>query len=94
MAISLLQLCTNVERKYSMKLIAGSAGLENTVRWVHMVEDSEVPDFLHGNELIFIRENPYGEGDIINPDEYYDFSGIKVTDTSITYPLEYKPPVE
>ena len=53
MAISLLQLCTNAERKYSMKLIAGSAGLENTVRWVHMVEDSEVPDFLHGNELIF-----------------------------------------
>lgn len=25
----------------------------NTVRWVHIIEDSEVPDFLHGNELIF-----------------------------------------
>jgi hypothetical protein len=36
-----------------MKLVAGSGGMGNTVRWVHMVEDSEVPDFLHGNELIF-----------------------------------------
>lgn len=27
--------------------------MDNTVRWVHMVEDSEVPDFLHGNELVF-----------------------------------------
>lgn len=36
-----------------MKLIAGRGGMDNTVRWVHMVEDSEVPDFLHGNELVF-----------------------------------------
>ena len=53
MAISLSQLCENVEKSYSMKLVAGSGGMENTVRWVHIVEDSEVPDFLHGNELIF-----------------------------------------
>ena len=53
MAISLSQLCANSEEKYSMRLMAGSAGLENSVRWVHIVEDSEVPDFLHGNELIF-----------------------------------------
>ena len=53
MAISLSQLCANAEKDHEMKLIAGSAGLENTVRWVHMVEDSEVPGFLHGNELIF-----------------------------------------
>lgn len=53
MAISLSQLCENAERSYSMRLAAGSGGLENTVRWVHIVEDSEVPDFLHGNELIF-----------------------------------------
>ena len=53
MAISLSQLCVNAEKSYAMKLIAGSGGLENTVRWVHIVEDSEVPDFLHGNELIF-----------------------------------------
>ena len=53
MAITLSQLCANTEKKYSMKLIAGHAGMGNTVRWVHIIEDSEVPDFLHGNELIF-----------------------------------------
>ena len=53
MAISLSQLCANAEKSYAMRLIAGAGGMENTVRWVHIVEDSEVPDFLHGNELIF-----------------------------------------
>ena len=53
MAISLSQLCEDAEKSYSMRLVAGSGGMENTVRWVHIVEDSEVPDFLHGNELIF-----------------------------------------
>lgn len=36
-----------------MELVAGQGGMQNTVRWVHMVEDREVPDFLHGNELVF-----------------------------------------
>ena len=53
MAITLTQLCKNAEKNYNMKLIAGKGGMDNTVRWVHMVEDSEVPDFLHGNELVF-----------------------------------------
>lgn len=53
MAITLSKLLSDSESKYSMKLIAGKEGMENTVRWVHMVEDREVPDFLHGNELIF-----------------------------------------
>lgn len=53
MAITLAQLCRNAEKSYEMKLIAGRNGMDNTVRWVHMVEDSEVPDFLHGNELVF-----------------------------------------
>ena len=53
MAITLTQLCRNAEKNYNMKLIAGRGGMDNTVRWVHMVEDSDVPDFLHGNELVF-----------------------------------------
>ena len=53
MAIMLTQLCANAEKTYGMKLLAGNNGLYNTVRWVHMVEDREVPDFLLGNELIF-----------------------------------------
>ncbi len=53
MAISLNRLFIKAEKKYNLKLLAGKKGLENPVRWVHMVEDTEVPDFLHGNELIF-----------------------------------------
>ena len=53
MAITLKRVCANVERLYGMKLIAGAAGLEKFVRWVHMIEDREVPRFLHGNELVF-----------------------------------------
>ena len=53
MAITLARLCANTEKTYGMKLIAGKGGMENFVRWVHIVEDSEVPDFMHGNELVF-----------------------------------------
>ena len=53
MALTIARICANTEKTYGMKLIAGRAGLENYVRWVHIVEDSEVPDFMHGNELVF-----------------------------------------
>lgn len=53
MAITLAKLCANTEKTYGMKLIAGRAGLENFVRWAHIVDNSEVPDFMHGNELVF-----------------------------------------
>ena len=52
MAITLSRLFANSEKDYNIKLIAGMSGMKNLVRWVHMVEDSEVPGFLHGNELI------------------------------------------
>ena len=53
MSIILKQLCSDTETKYNLKLIAGKNGMTNTVRWVHMVEDRQVPDFLHGGELVF-----------------------------------------
>lgn len=53
MSILLSRLCENTEKTYSMKLIAGRDGLENPVRWVHMIEDVEATGFIHGNELIF-----------------------------------------
>lgn len=53
MAITLSRLCDGCDTKYNMNLIAGKNGMSNTVRWVHMIEDAEVPDFLYGNELIF-----------------------------------------
>lgn len=54
LAITLSQLCYNTEVTYSMQLLAGQAGTSSFVRWVHLVEDIEVPDFLHGNELLFV----------------------------------------
>ena len=53
MAIPMAKLCEDAQTKYNMLLVGGKGGTENTVRWVHMVEDREVPDFLHGGELIF-----------------------------------------
>lgn len=53
MAITLAKLCANTEKTYGMKLIAGKSGMDSFVRWVHIVEDSEVPNFMHGNELVF-----------------------------------------
>lgn len=53
MALTLSQLCVNVEKTYQMKLIAGEDGMDNVVRWVHIIEDVEVSHFIDGQELIF-----------------------------------------
>ena len=52
MAVTLTMLCGDTEQKYSLKLIAGKAGMDNIVRWVHNLEDTGAQPFLHGNELI------------------------------------------
>ena len=36
-----------------MNLVAGRNGLTNLVQWVHIIEDSDVSAFLHGQELVF-----------------------------------------
>ena len=53
MSVTVKKLCKNSEFLYNMKLIAGHNGLNNLVQWVHIIEDSDVISFLHGNELIF-----------------------------------------
>lgn len=70
MAITMAKLCEDARAKYEMELIAGKGGAENTVRWVHMVEDREVPDFLHGGELIFTT----GIGHIESDDRMLEFT--------------------
>lgn len=51
-------------RKYDMKLIAGTAGLWNSVSWIHTVEDAQVAEFLKGQELVIITgiKSPTKEG--------------------------------
>ncbi|MFI3313427.1 MAG: PucR family transcriptional regulator ligand-binding domain-containing protein, partial [Eubacteriales bacterium] len=53
MAMTLSKLCKDAEKSYELKLVAGKSGMENPVRWIHIVEDLEVPDFLQGGELVF-----------------------------------------
>lgn len=38
---------------YQMKLLAGQKGLNNLVEWVHIIENDQVSEFLHGNEVVF-----------------------------------------
>lgn len=53
MKMTLANLSEQTEEKYGMKIVAGREGVNHIVRWVHIIEDMEVPEFLHGNELIF-----------------------------------------
>ena len=39
MALTLSQLCVNVEKTYQMNLVAGEDVMDNVVRWVHIIED-------------------------------------------------------
>lgn len=53
MAIRLGRLYKQTRKLYQMELVAGAGNLGNLVNWVHMIEDVEVADFLHGSELVF-----------------------------------------
>lgn len=53
MAIRLGTLYQQGQQNYQMRLIAGESGLDNIIKWVHMIEDETVAAFLRGNELVF-----------------------------------------
>ena len=53
MSIRLERLYKKAARSYQMKLLGGEGGLGNIVRWVHLIEDEQVANFLRGNELVF-----------------------------------------
>jgi PucR family transcriptional regulator, purine catabolism regulatory protein len=40
------------EQFQQAKIVAGKNGLHRTVKWVHIIEVSEVSNLLNGNELI------------------------------------------
>ena len=52
MALTLSRLLVDAN-SFEMKQLAGHGGMNALVRWIHMVEDIEVPGFLRGNELVF-----------------------------------------
>lgn len=53
MAVTVGKLFGNGTVLYQMKLLAGQKGLNNLVEWVHIIENDQVSEFLHGNEVVF-----------------------------------------
>lgn len=52
MAVSVKNIKDDLGDKFQLRLIAGEAGLDAIVTWVHMLEDTSVVDFFWGNEII------------------------------------------
>jgi PucR family transcriptional regulator, proline-responsive transcriptional activator len=53
MPIMVRKLYKNGAFLYKMNLVAGENGMDNLVKWVHIIEDDNTSSFLHGNELVF-----------------------------------------
>ena len=53
MAVRLERLLEAVEDQ-EICLLAGASGLRTPIRWVHMVEGTEISTFLEGGELAFV----------------------------------------
>lgn len=52
MSIQLKKLFAETAEVYQLKLLAGTAGLDNEIIWVQYTEDIATSNFLRGNELI------------------------------------------
>jgi hypothetical protein len=52
MAICLKNIYGDIKQRFRLELLAGKEGLENTVSWVHLIEDVTTTDFIRGSELI------------------------------------------
>lgn len=51
----------------SMRLRAGTAGLENGVRWPYVAENSGIAEWVLGGELVFVTgiNHPRDEGNLM-----------------------------
>lgn len=54
MAVTVEYLYKKSSRLYEMKLIAGEAGLNRQVEWIHLIEGIQPASFLHGGEIVFL----------------------------------------
>lgn len=61
LAVQLAQLLQKVEDQ-EVQLLAGARGLQTPIRWVHMVEGTEISSFLEGGELAFVTGIALGPG--------------------------------
>ena len=69
MSVLLRRLCRNTKKDFRINLIAGANGLDNMVDWVHIIEDKDVAQFLHGHELVLTT----GIGNLNNAEELLRF---------------------
>lgn len=53
MAVTLKELYDGAKEKEEIQLVAGEAGMCHIVRWVHMVEGTDISSFLEGDEVAF-----------------------------------------
>lgn len=53
MSVTLRQLYDSIKSSEEITLIAGEQGLDHVVRWVHMVEGTDISSFLEGDEVAF-----------------------------------------
>ncbi|MBC6696299.1 PucR family transcriptional regulator ligand-binding domain-containing protein [Terrisporobacter mayombei] len=81
MSISIEYLYKDI-KKYGVELIAGESGLNNKVRWTHIVESEEIARFLQGEEIVFTTgvsiNNDIDLLNIIKITKYQNASGIIV----------------
>lgn len=54
MTVTVDYLYKKSENLYGMKILAGEAGMNRTVEWIHMIEGIQPASFLHGGELVFL----------------------------------------
>jgi hypothetical protein len=81
MAIKLRELYETTN-KTDIKLIAGKNGLNNVVRWAHMIEGIEISTFLEGQELSFVTgialEKEEGLFELVKHTYYNKASGMVI----------------
>lgn len=53
MSVTLRTLYDTVKNQEKIRLVAGEKGLERVVRWIHMVEGTDISSFLEGDEVAF-----------------------------------------
>ena len=53
MAVFLRDIYEAIKKEEEIELVAGEKGIDNEIRWVHMVEGTDISSFLEGDELAF-----------------------------------------
>lgn len=70
MAVKLRELYNSFKNNNNLKLVAGEKGIDNVVRWVHMVEGVKISLFLEKQELAFTTGIALGDESLLELVQY------------------------